>query len=457
MQLFINFLSIQGWFKANTNFSSARHIRYTNFPTFFRWNKTDRKWDPRAKYRIKVSHPTRYDFTLHDVQHVVGRMYNISPKEGERYFLRTLQLHKAGMDYFKSLRIVDGVLYSTHREACCALGLLADDAEWMWCLQESYASSSEALTTVFATILSFFDPSNPVQLWNKNKSNFIENIRKQYKNVAQAQSILVEDEVAEILALIEARNTLLEINPRFNLDQFGLKRPSDDLIYLPESVLKVKEDTEDLRSLVSNAVGSFNEQQKRVFNSIIEEILRGASVDHSYAPITRQPKFTSRKCWAFFLDAPGGKSKIFTIRAIQVLLKLRTRTTIAVATSPVAASLLDEGRTAHSCYSDSVLHIPLESALAAKIRDADLIIWDEIVMCIRYCIEAVDRTLRAIMKNPSVPFGGKCILFSGDIRQVLPVVPRGSRGMVVHLCLKSSPISKISSYFILVRICGFDH
>ncbi len=129
---------LMGWFKANTNFPSPRHIRYTNFPTFFRWNKTDRKWDPRAKYRIKKSHPTRYDFTLHDVQHVVGRMYNISPKEGERYFLRTLQLHKAGMDYFKSLRIVDRVLYSTYREACCALGLLANDAEWMRCQQESY-------------------------------------------------------------------------------------------------------------------------------------------------------------------------------------------------------------------------------------------------------------------------------------------------------------------------------
>ncbi len=102
--------------------------------------------------------------------------------------------------------------------------------------------------------------------------------------------------MAEILALIEARNTLLEINPIFDLDQFGLKRPSDDLIYLPESVLKFKEDTEDLRCLVSNAVGSFNEQQKRVLNSIIKEILRGASVDDSYAPITRQPEFTSRKC-----------------------------------------------------------------------------------------------------------------------------------------------------------------
>ncbi len=61
-------------------------------------------------------------------------------------------------------------------------------------------------------------------------------------------------------------------------------------------------------------------------------------------------------------------------------------------------------------------------------------------MCMIYCVEAVDCTLRAIMKNPLVPFGGKCILFSDYFRQLLPVVLRGSRGMVVHLCLKSSPI-----------------
>ena len=68
------------WFKAYTNFPSARHIRYANFPTFFSCNKKERKWYPRAKYRIKGSNPTTYDFTLHVAKHVVGRMNNISPK-----------------------------------------------------------------------------------------------------------------------------------------------------------------------------------------------------------------------------------------------------------------------------------------------------------------------------------------------------------------------------------------
>ncbi len=61
-------------------------------------------------------------------------------------------------------------------------------------------------------------------------------------------------------------------------------------------------------------------------------------------------------------------------------------------------------------------------------------------MCVRYCIEAVDSIFRAMMQSPRVPFGGKCILFSDDFRQILPVVPRGSRRTIVHLSLKSSPL-----------------
>ena len=113
----------------------------------------------------------------------------------------------------------------------------------------------------------------------------------------------------------------------------------------------------------------------------------------------------------------------------------------------MAVSLLEDGRTAHSVYkipipiyADSVCNISMESKIANELRKASLILWDEIVMCAWYCNEAVDRTLSVIMKSSSVPFGGKCILFSGDFQQILPVVPSGSRGMIVFTCFKSSPL-----------------
>ena len=74
-----------------------------------------------------------------------------------------------------------------------------------------------------------------------------------------------------------------------------------------------------------------------------------------------------------------------------------------------------------------------------ELLQASLNIRDEVVMCVPYCIEAVYRTLRVIMKSPNLSFGQKCVLFSGDLRQILPVVPRSSRGMIVFICFKSSP------------------
>ena len=73
-----------------------------------------------------------------------------------------------------------------------------------------------------------------------------------------------------------------------------------------------------------------------------------------------------------------------------------------------------------------------------ELRQASSIIWDEVVMCLLYCIEAVGRTLRKIMKSPNFTFEGKSVLFSGGFRQILPVAPRGSRGMIVFMCFKSS-------------------
>ncbi|GJV36392.1 ATP-dependent DNA helicase PIF1-like protein [Tanacetum coccineum] len=82
-----------------------------------------------------------------------------------------------------------------------------------------------------------------------------------------------------------------------------------------------------------------------------------------------------------------------------------------VASSGIAALLLEGGRTAHSRFAipinileDSMCHIPADSDLADLIRQAKLIIWDEAPMIQSYCYEAFDRTLRDICRtDPSQP------------------------------------------------------
>ncbi|KAG2198100.1 hypothetical protein INT46_011246 [Mucor plumbeus] len=57
--------------------------------------------------------------------------------------------------------------------------------------------------------------------------------------------------------------------------------------------------------------------------------------------------------------------------------------------------------------------------------------------------EALDRSLKDIAKfvDPrleNVPFDGRLLVFGGDFRQILPVVPKGSRSQIVNQCINRS-------------------
>lgn len=68
----------------------------------------------------------------------------------------------------------------------------------------------------------------------------------------------------------------------------------------------------------------------------------------------------------------------------------------------------------------------------------------------RFTFEAFDRTFQDIMRPDdadslgvdyvAMPFGGKTIVFGGDFRQILHVVPRGDRGDIVNATFNSSKL-----------------
>ncbi len=71
------------------------------------------------------------------------------------------------------------------------------------------------------------------------------------------------------------------------------------------------------------------------------------------------------------------------------------------------------------------------------IHQTKLILWDEAPMTNKLAFEAVDRTLRDLTDR-NEPFGGIVFVMSGDFRQVLPVIPRGSHADIVSASIKNS-------------------
>jgi len=119
---------------------------------------------------------------------------------------------------------------------------------------------------------------------------------------------------------------------------------------------------------------------------------------------------------------------------------------LCVASSAIAALLLDGGRTAHSrfkipipVFETSFCNIARNTQLKELIKLTKVIIWDEAPMQHRYAIEALDRTLQDVLGQDR-PFGGITVLFGGDFRQVLPVIPRGSWEAIVNASIRKSRI-----------------
>jgi hypothetical protein len=123
---------------------------------------------------------------------------------------------------------------------------------------------------------------------------------------------------------------------------------------------------------------------------------------------------------------------------------------LEVASSGIASLLLLGGKTAHSrfkipivLHDESTCNITQHMKVAELVCKADLIIWDESPMMHRRAFKVVDWTLRDLMQLDDAQatekiFGGKTVVFGGDFRQILPVVPKGGQEDIVSASLPRS-------------------
>jgi hypothetical protein len=104
---------------------------------------------------------------------------------------------------------------------------------------------------------------------------------------------------------------------------------------------------------------------------------------------------------AFFVNGLNSTGKTFLYNCLLSTMRAQGRVAITVASSSIAALLLDGGRTTHSRFkilvqglnSTSTCYISRDFELAGLLQAAALIVWDEAVMMHRHVFEAVNRSL----------------------------------------------------------------
>ncbi|XP_044588777.1 ATP-dependent DNA helicase PIF1-like [Cotesia glomerata] len=282
---------------------------------------------------------------------------------------------------------------------------------------------------LFAIALTTCFPARAQILWENHKASMTDDILHQHRIRCHDLTIRFSDEIYnEALIAIEDLCIVIANLPLSNFGMNSPNRTAPDLMNT-EMNRELQYTTVEIAAIVARNVPLMNEEQRTIYDRIMLAVSAG------------QGGF-------FFLDAPGGTGKTFVISLILAEIRSNNGIALAVASSGIAATLLDGGRTAHSVFKlplniqnnpDAVCNIKKQSSMATVLKRCKIIIWNECTMAHKHSLEALNRTLKDI-KNSDKLFGGTLLVLSGDFRQTLPVIPRSTYADEINACLKSSPL-----------------
>lgn len=370
------------WFVLNQQDVAARIYRYVDLPEHYVWNVQSRIWQKRLRRNIKI-----------------GRLPSVNGNNLELNALRLILNVARGAQSFIDLMSVDNHTYSSFRDAAKARGLLEDDGEAISIFYEmsQVGVSIPTLRQQFCTILVHCAPVNPVELFNMFSSDLV------YDQVDEVSCRECLTDLDRIMRITYGKS-LRDAEFKFDLGDI-----SEDRDMLLPPIIDVDANLpllERLHSLLS-------EEQQVAATSVMESVMHQSGFN------------------VFAVLCSAGTGKTLFANFVACALRAQGRIVVCVAASALAASLIEGGHTAHH-----TLHIPIPandatfcsfSAAERKIMMcADLLIWDEASMISKHVADTVDRSFQDML-NDTRPFGGKTIMFTGDFKQLLPVV-RGGKG-----------------------------
>ena len=318
--------TLTAYFKLNAEDAFARTLLYNEVPAFFTFDSKGNKFKRRQRGEPVNGHD---DVRRSDV---LGRVYTVHPRHAECYFLRLLLHNVKGATSFDALRVVDGCLCATNREACQRLGLLQDDVHWRLTLSEACESRMpRAIRHLFAIMLSFCEIADPLALWESFRDHMAEDFLHSARQHEQNDEL--ELSAIELDRCLTAIGDLLHAMSGRTLAQVGLPQPLfiDDV---SGNALLTRESTyneEILATFVAEREPTWTDDQRVAYEGICSRLESGEG-------------------GILFLDAPGGTGKTYLINLLLAKVRSRSQVALAVASSGIAATLLEGGRTAHSMF-----------------------------------------------------------------------------------------------------------
>ena len=128
--------------------------------------------------------------------------------------------------YLAHLKTVEGDLCSSFHEACFRLGFLEDDNQYHLAMQEvSISNSAASLRSLFVVILTWCEPSSPLEIYEDHKEAIAEDFLHQHRT--RLGNVYVElnfnDDIFN-LALNDLQDKVLSMRGR-ELSEYDLPQP----------------------------------------------------------------------------------------------------------------------------------------------------------------------------------------------------------------------------------------
>jgi len=213
-----------------------------------------------------------------------------------------LLLHNVkGPQSFADLKTVDGDLCSSFHEACLKLGLLEDDNQYHLAVEEAIVSNSPAsIRMLFAVILGWCEPSNPLDIYDNHKEAMVEDFLHQQRTLHRDEHLEVNDDMLN-LALNDLQERVVSMGGR-QLSEYGLPQP---------------------RAIDTNRFAreyrSYDQRGQQAYVDCNAALL---TVDQHDVYENFCSLVDRNEGGVLFLDAPGGTGRIFLINLILRLVKV---------------------------------------------------------------------------------------------------------------------------------------